>query len=137
MLKNKDEILQKEIDWIKFSMDTDKSDHPVFFNTLLQNVATRLVLFLGVLSAINLLMIHYFCFLDALHFILINFSLILIFLVDLKLYESKEKNKPGGINNIEKEFRIKKYMLKRRYKEKAIDLDKIQREFDELKEIFI
>lgn len=141
--KRDNEILQKEINWIKSSMDTDKHGHTGAYNTLLQNIASMLILFLGILGAVNLLVIHYLTFLDALHFILINFCLILIFIMIIKHYELKEKNKHGGIKNMEKEFLKKKCLVRKRYEKMKfgdkqdnskeilkVDIDNIQKEFN-------
>ncbi len=130
------EVLQKEIDWLKLSMRIDEHAHAGAYNSLLQNVASRLVLFLGILGCVNLLIIYYMDFLDMFHFILINLCLILIFIMWVNGYELKEKDKVGGIKNIKKEFRIKKFMVKNRYKGMGIDVGMIQTEFNELKEIY-
>ncbi len=127
----KKEILQREIDWIKFSMETDKHAHAGEYNALLQNVAIKLVLFIGVLASVNLLVVTYLHFLDGIHFVLLNICLILLFFIHIRDYEQRTKDKPGGINNIEKEFKMKKCLIRKRYNNLGADLDKIQKEFRE------
>jgi len=135
MIKDKDEILQKEIDWIRLSMEIDKHAHSGEYNALLQNVATKLVLFIGILSSINLLVVSYLHFLDAIHFVLLNFCLFLIFIIHITNYEQLIKNKSNGINNIEKGFQTKKSLVKKKYNDMGVDIKRIQDEFNELKTI--
>jgi len=129
---NENEKIQKEIDWLKLSMEIDKVDYTNEFNCLLQNVAFYLVLFFGILSSINISIYYYLSFLDVIHFFLINLQLFTAFLFFIKNYEIKYKNKFGGINNILKEFRFKKCLIKKKYLKMGINLEKTQEELTQL-----
>jgi len=116
--KRDNEVLQKQIDLVKLSIEIDMHAHSGAYNTLLQNVSTRLVYFLGFLGIINLLILYYyFTFFDAIHFILINLCLILFFYISITTYVSKERLKKEGINHIEKDFGEKMKFVKELYKE--------------------
>ncbi len=119
------EVLQKEIDWLKLSMDTDKHDHSNLIITRLQ-VITIFIAGYGIIATVLISK-------DFGQYVLGLFGILLSFCFLYCLYEIY---KPNGLKNMQFEFRIKKHLIRKRYEKMGIDIEGIQKEFKKLKDIY-
>ena len=117
-------ILEKEIDWIKFSQDTDKFDYNLHSTFFIANVSLLTsVLFVFLTIGLNPSTFSWYL-------IIISIMCWAIAIISLRISYDKKK-----FNLIGYEFRLKKEMLKKRYTQLGIKCNLIQKEFKYLEKI--